>query len=465
MFDRIAESKTLKFVLFITAFAFVGTGLVALIVYKIAGGDISGAAMVNGREIPVSVFQREVQNISRSLEEQGVETAPMRKLIYQQALENLISQELLYQEAEKEGVTATKEEVKKAILTYEAFQENGKFSKEKYISILRSAGMTPQMFEEIIRRDLTTKHMVSILKASFYLTDDELRSFVEKQLTKITGKVYIFPVNVKLSDEEIKKYYEEHKSDFSGEKGKKIVVYRIDVKKVGQQRAQEITRELYSALKEDREFKIKEGVTKLFDSVVYLDKKDQELSEDILKEVEKLNDDKKIALLKEKDAYYLIRYKGEYSEPLPLKDVKDKIIARLSEEKKEELSKKLLNEIKEKLKKESIEKIISEYSPNVETVKDEKLQILSVKYGLSNEAIKEIFKLKESQISQPFIARGGVVLVLVEKKKPPSEDEMKKNVESIYSMVENEKFNTYIQMYIDKLKKESDIRVNPRVVK
>jgi len=99
----------------------------------------------------------------------------MRKLIHQQALENLISQELLYQEAEKEGLTATKEEVKKAILTYEAFQENGKFSKEKYISVLRSAGMTPQMFEEIIRRDLTTKHMVSILKASFYTVNQDNR--------------------------------------------------------------------------------------------------------------------------------------------------------------------------------------------------------------------------------------------------------------------------------------------------
>jgi len=242
-------------------------------------------------------------------------------------------------------------------------------------------------------------------------------------------------------------------------------VYKIDVKKLGQQRAQEITRRLYSALKEDREFKTEEGITKLFDGVVYLDKKNQELSADILKEVKKLNDNKKIALLKEKDAYYLIEYQGEYSEPLPLKDVKDKIIARLSEEKKEELSKKLLNKIKEKLKKESIEKIISEYNPKIETVKDEKLQILSAKYGLSNEAIKDIFKVKESQISQPFIARGGVVLVLVEKKTSPSEDEMKKNVESIYSIVESEKFNTYIQMYIDKLKKESDIRVNPRVVK
>ncbi len=465
MFDKIAESKTLKFVLFITAFAFVGTGLVALIVYKLAGGSISGAAVVNGREIPIQLFNREVSNLSNQLEKQGVEVAPMRKLIYQQALENLIAQELLYQEAEKEGIVATKEEVKKAILSYEAFQENGKFSKEKYLSVLRSAGMNPEMFEEMLRKDLTTKHMITMLKASFYITEDEIETFVRKQLTKIKGKAYIFPVNVEISDKEIKEYYEKHKDEFSGKKGKKVIVYKINVKSLGAQKAQEITKKLYKSLKENKEVKTEEGVSLFFDGVVYLDKKEQELPENIIDEIKKLNDKKKIVLLKEKNAYYLIKYEGEYAKPLPLEEVKDKIIASLSEEKREKLSKELLKSLKDKLKKEGIDKVVSGMKPKVEDIKEEKLQLLVAKYGLSNEAVKSLFKTKEGSISEPFLSRGGVIVFSVDKKIPPSKKELDENKKSIRPLLEKEKFNTYIQMYIDKLKKESDIRINPRVIR
>ena len=465
MFDKIAKSKTLKFVLFITAFAFVGTGLVALVVYKIAGGAITGAAVVNGKEISFQELQREYENIANNLEAQGVDLASMKKIIYSQALENLIAKELLYQEAKKEGIVATREEVKKAILSFDAFYENGKFSKEKYLSALRSAGLNPSIFEEMIRKDLTTKHIITLLKSSFYITDDEIDSFSKKQLTQISGKVYIFPVSIDISDEEIKKYYEEHKNEFSGEKGKKIVIYKVDVKKLGKEKAQNLVKQIYQKLKQNKELQEKEGLTKIFDDVVFIDKKgNQSLDEKFLKEIRKLSKEKNISLLKEKDAFYLLKYEGDYSKPLPLDKVKDKIIAKLSVEKREEKSKQLLNQLKKQLKKQNLQDIVKDYSPKVENIENEKLQIFSAKYGLSNEAVKEIFKLSPGSVSEPFLSRGGVVIVELTQKKPPSKEELEKTRKSLRKLVENEKFNTYIQMYIDRLKKESDIRINPRVL-
>ncbi len=467
MFDKIAKSKTLKFVLFITAFAFVGTGLVALIVYQFSGGALTGAAVVNGKEISFQELQREYENISRSLEAQGVDVAPMRKMIYSQALENLIAKELLYQEAEKEGIVATKEEVKRAILTYEAFYENGKFSKEKYLAALRSAGLTPAVFENIIKKDITTKHIVTLLKSSFYVTDEEIDSFSIKQLTKVTGKVYIFPVSVDVTDEEIKNYYEKNKDRFSGKKGKKIVIYKIDINKLGKENAQNLARQIYKQLKENKNIPQKDGVSKIFEDIFYPDQENQELplSKKFVEEIKKLSQEKNISLLKEKDAFYLIKYQGDYSKPLPFEKVKDKIIAQLSLEKREKASKEFLNKLKAQLKNKALDKIVEEYSPKVESFENETLQILAAKYGLSNEAVKSIFNLSSDSVSQPFLSRGGVVVFQIKQKQLPSKEELEKTRESLIKLVENEKFNTYIQMYIDKLKKESDIRINPRVLK
>ncbi|NPA52448.1 MAG: hypothetical protein GXO22_06105 [Aquificae bacterium] len=463
MFDKIAKSKTLKFVLFITAFAFVGTGLVALIVYQIAGGAITGAAIVNDREISFQELQREYNNLAKNLESQGIDTTPMRKMLYSQALENLIAKELLYQEAEKEGIVATQEEIKMAILSYEAFYENGKFSKEKYLSILKSAGLNPAMFEQMIKKDLTTKHIITLLKSSFYITDEEIDSFSIKQLTKISGKVYIFPVSTEITEEEIKKYYEENKDKFTGKKGKKIVIYKIDIDKLGKEKAQNLARELYQNIKQNKQIPQKEGIQKLFDNVIFLDK-EENLDKKFIKEVKKLSKEKNISLLKEKDAFYLIKYEGEHSKPLPLEKVKDKIIAQLSTEKREKASKELLNKIKEELKKEKFENIVQKYKPKTEDFQKQTLQILSAKYGLSNEAIKSIFKLPPKSVSEPFLSRAGVIIIEITEKELPSKEEIEKARKSLIKFVENEKFNTYIQMYIDRLKKESDIRINPRVL-
>ncbi|NPA54104.1 MAG: hypothetical protein GXO21_05485, partial [Aquificae bacterium] len=201
MFTKISESKWMKIVLFITTFAFVGTALVALIVYKMSG-KIAGAVEVNGREISMQRYMYEVNLIQTNLERQGVDIAPLRKAIRQQALNNIINEELVYQEAEKEGLVATKEEVKEAILNIPAFQENGVFSKEKYLAIINSMGISPQFFEEILRRQLSQEHIFSMIDGATYITKEEIKPVLEKELSLISGKILIIKPEISISEEE-----------------------------------------------------------------------------------------------------------------------------------------------------------------------------------------------------------------------------------------------------------------------
>jgi len=102
--------------------------------------------------------------ISRQMENQGIDTAPLKKQIYAEAIRNVIDQEILFQEAQKEGLEATKEEVKRYLLDIEAFKENGKFSKDRYLAFLSQVNLTPSFFEEILRKELSIRHLLTVQK-------------------------------------------------------------------------------------------------------------------------------------------------------------------------------------------------------------------------------------------------------------------------------------------------------------
>jgi len=318
MFAKIAESKWMKFVLFITTFAFVGTAFVAIVIYKFAG-NITGAAVVNGREISLQEFYYQVNVIQNRLENQGVDTAPLKKEIYDQALEAVIDRELLYQEAEKEGIAATKEEVKRAILDVEAFKEDGRFSKDRYIALLSGMNISPQLFEEIVRKDLSAQHLFTFLDASFYLSDEEINSYVYKQLSKLSGDfLYIKPQPLKISEEEAKRYYEKHKSEYTGKEGKEVIIYRIDIDKNNQEKSEKLAKDLFLRLKKGETEIKNEDIKIIFKDVIYDDTDSiSNIPEELKKKLKEISPDKNIIFVKTDDAYYLSRFIRAVKEPLP----------------------------------------------------------------------------------------------------------------------------------------------------
>ncbi|MDQ7056100.1 MAG: peptidylprolyl isomerase [Persephonella sp.] len=275
---------------FITTFAFVGTAFVALIVYKLSG-NIQGVAQVNGKEIPMAEFYYQVELITRQMEAEGIDTAPLKKQIQAEAIRNVIQQELLYQEAEREGVTATREEVKEYLLDIDAFKENGHFSRDKYLAFLSQINLTPAFFEELLRKELSVRHLLTIHRAGFYLTEDEIDTYVNKQLARITGEyLLIKPPLYTPTEKEIQEYYQKHKEEFSGKKGKVIRVYQIDIKKLGQEKAEKEAQKLYRNLKKNIPVSETEGVKKIFEGTVY--EKNDSLEKKLLKEIKKLTEDK-----------------------------------------------------------------------------------------------------------------------------------------------------------------------------
>ena len=136
----------------------------------------ANAAMVNGVEITVFDLVREMNRIAPSLAKKGSSSKNTTAVIRKQALDNLITRELVVQQAIREGMKADPEQIDKAIglmkdqMGEKEFQtyldERGSTEKEIKKKFERN-----QLFETITAREIFGKVAVD---------DQELRADYEK---------------------------------------------------------------------------------------------------------------------------------------------------------------------------------------------------------------------------------------------------------------------------------------------
>jgi len=308
MFIKIGKSKFMKIVLYITTFAFVGTGLVALILYKLMGG-ISGIAEVNGKSIPVAEVLFRAAQMKLQLENQGinVDDKKLHKEIIITALNQAINDELIHQEAEKEGIEATKQEAAVFIKNIDIFKKDGKFSKELYLDFLNQFNISPQLFEEMMRKQLSVQHILTIHNLGFYITKPEIDTLITNKQAKIYGRLIVIkPKNIVVSENEIKEYYEDNKKAFAKDIIKKITVYKIDIKELGEDKAKKLAKELFTALKQNKTLN-NPAIKKVYEGDI---KKVSGLPDNVIKDLIGIGDEKNIVFSKDKDAFYITKYEG-----------------------------------------------------------------------------------------------------------------------------------------------------------
>lgn len=456
MFDKIASSRWKYVVMFITVFAFVATSIVAVIVYKLSG-EINGVAEVNGREIPLYEFNYVYQLTVRNIESQNIDPQTMKKELIKQTIDNLIETELLYQQAVKEGIASSTEQVKREILNIPAFQVNGKFDKQIYLQTINALGLSPEAFEEILRKDISADNIRSILLSTVYISEDELSTFTRKQLTKVSGEITLIkPKEPVITEQQARDYYQKHKEEYSSKQDKRVAIYKIDIQKLGQDRAETLAKESFSRLKSGQ------GVSGEVEKIVE-DRGEKinsrgDIPQELISSIDSLSPSKNILFIKNPTAYYILQYLGDVVEETPFETVKNSIIQRLKED---HISKQI-----EKLHKSNlnITELLKENVSTTQKVENETMQSLIATYGIKPEDAGKILNLKLGQRSTPINVREGVmVFTLTGISQPDSSslDEMKK---TLLPLMKGQKFNDIYQMYIDKLKERSKIKINKRVL-
>ena len=135
------------------------------------------------------------------------------------ALNNLISQRLIIQEARRLGFDVTEKEIQQAVMDYEAFKINGRFDMGRYQALLSSSRMTPEDFEATIGQELLNNKLTQFLSAFSEVTDHE----VLDQYTHTNEKIKVsfvqfkpdkFKDSVKTDEDAMKAFFEKNKEDY-----------------------------------------------------------------------------------------------------------------------------------------------------------------------------------------------------------------------------------------------------------
>lgn len=181
--------RTLQVGLLLVVVAFVAS----LFIFGAAGtgdglGQGDAVAVVNGERIPADRYQRRYrayrQTYERLYRERFSPAFAERLGLPQQVLNDLVTEALVVQRAQAEGLVVSDAELNARVHAMAAFREAGRFSLARYQAVLRRAGLTPAAFEADLRRELTRLVLESAVKAGARVSAAEVeQAFVYRRTT------------------------------------------------------------------------------------------------------------------------------------------------------------------------------------------------------------------------------------------------------------------------------------------
>jgi len=191
-------------------------------------GDLT-AATVNGEEIPVQQVQGVVlQQRQRLAQMFGGKLPPNMNgdFIKKQALDQVVNEVLLRQEAEKNGYRASNQEVFDYISSIPAFQKNGQFDSQTYETLLASQRRSKGEFEAQVRDSISNQQFSQAVSSAAFVPTSQVSQYqgLQNQTRDVetyTLKKADYESQVSVSDEEIKKDFEANTKNYmTAEKAK-----------------------------------------------------------------------------------------------------------------------------------------------------------------------------------------------------------------------------------------------------
>ena len=109
-----------------------------------------------------------------------------------QALEGLITSELMTQEAKRIKLQVTDEELSKAIVDLPYFKKEGVFDKALYEALLRQNGLSVPQFEAQQRKSMLISKLRSMVESGVLVTDDETQELYKFKNTEASVRYATF---------------------------------------------------------------------------------------------------------------------------------------------------------------------------------------------------------------------------------------------------------------------------------
>ncbi|OGQ83497.1 MAG: hypothetical protein A3F90_03125 [Deltaproteobacteria bacterium RIFCSPLOWO2_12_FULL_60_19] len=178
------------------------------------------AMQINGETISRREFLLHFQRVieqQRELFKGALTEQLIRDLkLKNRVLEELIQRRLLLQETRRLELEATEEELSEAIARMPEFQVNGQFSKNRYLQVMRQSRIAPGQFEAERSEQIAIQKLYDLVQDALEVTEEEVRDQYRVREERVNFSFIRlapgdFVGQVKLTEEEIKNYYERNK--------------------------------------------------------------------------------------------------------------------------------------------------------------------------------------------------------------------------------------------------------------
>ncbi|NQS89632.1 peptidylprolyl isomerase [Patescibacteria group bacterium] len=509
--------KTIKPLLWVIAISFLVSIFFTYGRFSGGGSGEKSLVKVNGTSILYASFLRSYRSAyNQYLQNTQGEISPqMENYLRSQVVSQLVSNEILYQEAKKAKIKVSKEEILRQI---RGAMRNFA-SRENFIRWLTYQGYSYSDFEEEIERQIVISRLTQLIEDSAMVTDEEVKDHWAIENEKIKVEYLLldpkkYAKDVKVTTEEAKKYYQDHKDDFkvpekvkvqyiliSPEEFKdKIDVSEQTLKKYYQgnldefeveeeRRASHILIRLSSSATEEEEKKAKEKIEEIerkikeganFNNLAKEYSEDpasaikggdlgfftyQTMTPSFSKAVFSLEEIGEVSpMVKTSFGYHLIKLIGiQPSYTVSFEEVKEEINNKVIEQESEKEAHREIEEIKERIneRKISFEEYAKEYPDRV------KITPLFSRYeeiegfGWDYQFVQTAFSLKLGEVSSSTKIPEGYCLINLLEKEPShvlSWDEVKEEAEEKLAENKAEKITQQraIQL-VEKLREGSDL--------
>jgi peptidyl-prolyl cis-trans isomerase D len=173
---------------------------------------------VNGQPISKQAFEVNYRRI-RQLRDPALMNDEAENQLKQQVMNEMIVSTVSVQSAQSNGFDVGVSQANGAILSIPQFQQDGRFSTDRYQQALNSALFTPDSFQKEVRQGMLLNQQRFAFIGTAFALPSEIRQFVKlymqtRNYDYMSIPVQQFQKQVTVSSQQIEEYYKKHQKQF-----------------------------------------------------------------------------------------------------------------------------------------------------------------------------------------------------------------------------------------------------------
>lgn len=179
----------------------------------VGGGSEKAIASVGDKDF----FQQDLNQAYAQFSQSMAGKNFNEELLKKQALEKLISDEVLLQHAENENLVVTDEAARKFVKTLEYFKTDDTFDNKKFKALLAAQQLSPKEFVNRVKKALVMEQFQRSVTESGFVTEKEIDGFFRIQNQKRNVEIISIAL-VKITDQpteqEVENFYQQNQQTF-----------------------------------------------------------------------------------------------------------------------------------------------------------------------------------------------------------------------------------------------------------